>query len=129
MIISRTKRAVKVKTLFLASRVLAFRLKKQTTKNVAQPLRDNQHSMNMVLDTRFHIWLIMILYYKMRQILFKNATAVLLQNATKVYHKMHQVFYCKMRQFYYKIRQLLQNGAFITNCDCTQNTSGDYFCI
>ena len=63
-------------------------------------LRDIQRNMSMLLDTRFHIWLIMTLYYKMRQIL--------LQNATEVYYKMCQVFYYKMRQFYYKIRRLLQ---------------------
>ena len=55
----------------------------------------------------------------MRQIFLQNATAVLLQNATKVYYKMPQVFYYKMRQFYYKMRQLLQNATFITNCDIT----------
>ena len=43
-------------------------------------LRDIQRSMSMLLDTRFHIWLIMTLYYKMRQI-FQNTTAILLQNA------------------------------------------------
>ena len=75
-------------------------------------LRDIQHSMSMVLDTRFHIWFIMTLYYKMRQILLQNATAILLQNATEVYYKMRQVFY-------YKMRQLLQNATFITNCDST----------
>ena len=30
-------------------------------------LSDIQRSMNMLLDTRFHIWLIMTLYYKIRQ--------------------------------------------------------------
>ena len=64
----------------------------------------------MVLDTRFHIWFIMTLHYKMRQIFLQNATAILLQNATKVYCKMSQVFY-------YKMRQLLQNAAYITNRD------------
>ena len=56
----------------------------------------------------------------MRQML-QNETAILLQNATEVYYKMHQVFYYKMRRFYCKIRQLLQNSAFITNCDSTAN--------
>ena len=42
-----------------------------------------------------------------------------LQNATEVYYKMHQVFYYKMQQFNYKLRQLLQNATFITNCDST----------
>ena len=58
---------------------------------------------------RFHIWFIIIAYYKMRQ---KSIT------------KMHQVFYYKMRQFYYKMRQslqvvtmLLQNARVFTKCD------------
>ena len=38
----------------------------------------------------------MTFYYKMRQILLKNATAVLLGNAKEVYYKMRQVFYYKM---------------------------------
>ena len=40
----------------------------------------------------------------MRQILLQNATSILLQNATKVHYKM---------------RQLLQNATFITNCYST----------
>ena len=40
----------------------------------------------------------------MRQILLQNATAILLQNVTGVFYKM---------------RQLLQNETFITNCDST----------
>ena len=43
-----------------------------------EELRDIQHIMSMVLDTRFDIWLIMTVNYKMRQILVKNATAILL---------------------------------------------------
>ena len=64
----------------------------------------------------FHIWSIMTLYYKMRQILLKNATVFLLPNATKVYYKMCQVFYYKIRQFRYKMGQLLQNATFIIKC-------------
>ena len=52
--------------------------------------------------------------------LLQNATAILLQNATEVYYKMRQVFHCKLRRFHYKMRQLLQNVTFITNCDSTQ---------
>ena len=52
----------------------------------------------------------MAVYHKMRQILLQNAAAILLQNATEVYCKMGRVFY-------YKMRQLLQNGTFITDCD------------
>ena len=69
----------------------------------------------------------MTLYYKMRQILLQNATAILLQNATEVYYKMRQVFYYKMRQFYYKMRQLLQNAMFITNCDSTRASATSMF--
>ena len=54
----------------------------------------------------------MTVYYKMQQILLQNAIANLLQNATEVYYKMRQAF-C------YKMRHLLQNATFITNCDST----------
>ena len=68
----------------------------------------------------------------------------LLQNATYIitkcniyYHKMRQLFYYKMRQkfitkcdsyyklrrFHYKMRQLLKNTTFITNCDTTFNNA------
>ena len=40
--------------------------------------RGIQHSVSTVLNTRFHIWFIMRLYYKMRQILLQNATIILL---------------------------------------------------
>ena len=33
----------------------------------------------------------MTVYYKMRQILLRNATAILLQNATEVYYKMRRL--------------------------------------
>ena len=52
-------------------------------------------------------------------IITKKSTAILLQNAAEVYYTMRQFFYYKMRQFYYKMRQLLQNAMFITNCDST----------
>ena len=35
------------------------------------------------------------------------------------YYKMRQVFYYEIRQFYYKLRQLLQNATFTTNCEST----------
>ena len=86
-------------------------------------VRDIQHSMRMIPDTKFHIWLNMTRYCKMRQILLQNGTAILLQNATEVYCKLRQVSYYKMRQFYYKMRQLLkiatislQNATVITKC-------------
>ena len=40
----------------------------------AEGLMNIQHSMSMVLDTRFQIWFITRVYYKMRQILLQNAT-------------------------------------------------------
>ena len=40
---------------------------------------------NMILDTRVHIWFIKTVYYKMRQTLLQNATDIFLQNATEVY--------------------------------------------
>ena len=48
-------------------------------------LRDIQHSKSMVLDTRFHIWFIMTLYYELRQILLQYEPAILLQNVAEVY--------------------------------------------
>ena len=62
-------------------------------------VKDIQHSMSMVVDTMSHVCFIMIVYYKMRQILFQNAAVTLLQNATEVYYKMRQVFYYKSRQY------------------------------
>ena len=67
----------------------------------------------------------MTVYYKMRHILLQNETAILLQNATEVYYKMRQDLYYKMRQLLkaatilLQMRQLLQNGIFITNCGST----------
>ena len=49
--------------------------------------------------------------------LLQNATAILLQNAAEVYYKIRHVYYYKIRQFYYKMRQLLQNATFVTNCN------------
>ena len=67
--------------------------------------RDIQHSMRMVLETRFYILLILIVYYKMGQIFLQNVNVILLSNAAEVYYKMCQVFYSKMRQFHKKTRQ------------------------
>ena len=67
---------------------------------------------------RFHIWFIMILYYKMLQTLLQNATVILSQNATNFCFKMCQVFYHKIRYYkvrrcYYKMQQLLQNTSIL----------------
>ena len=67
-----------------------------------------QHSMSMVIDTRFHIWFIM---------------TILLQDATEVYYKMHQVLYYKMRQKFITkcIRFFITKcDSFITNCNSAQ---------
>ena len=74
-------------------------------------LRGIQHSMSMVLDTRFHIWFIMKLYYKMRQV---------------VYYKMRQCYY-KMRQLLQIATILLQNTTYIANCDSTMTIHKSYF--
>lgn len=58
----------------------------------------------------------MVVYYKMLHMLLQNALAILSQIATEVYYIMRQVFY-------YKMQQLLQNAAFITNCDSKINFS------
>ena len=74
----------------------------------AKRLRDIQHSMSMVIHTRFHIWFIM---------------TILLQDATEVYYKMHQVLYYKMRQKFITkcIRFFITKcDSFITNCNSAQ---------
>ena len=67
-------------------------------------LRFIQHSMSMVIDTRFHIWsiwhFIMALY------------------ATDIITKCDGYFIAKCdRIFYYKMQQLLQNETLIRNWD------------
>ena len=89
--------------------------------------RDIQYSMSMVLDTRFHTWFIMTVFYKMRQILLQNVTAILLQNVTKVYYKMRQVFYYKMRHLLQNESILLQIMMVITNCDSTDAYKSIWF--
>ena len=67
----------------------------------------------------------MTVYYKMLQMLFQNVTAILLQNATEVDYKMRKDFITKCDSFitkndsYYKLRLLLKNAVFITNCAST----------
>ena len=92
-----------------------------------QGLRDIQHSMSMVLDKRFHIWLILTHFYKIQQILLKNAGAVteVTIAAIEFYYKMRQAFWYKMQQSlqiatsFLQKRQSLQIATFITNCDST----------
>ena len=47
-------------------------------------LRDIQNSMSMVLDTRFHTWFIMTVYYKMRR-LIQIATVQWFKQSTSIY--------------------------------------------
>ena len=82
-------------------------------------LRDIQHSTSMILDRRFYIWFIMTLYFKMREILLQNTTADYYKMRHKFITKCVRFFCCKMPQFYCRMRQLLQNATFITNCDST----------
>ena len=73
-----------------------------------------------------HIWFIMILYSKTRQILLQNTAVVFLQNAIKIYYKLCQFFIYKYDSFiakcdsYYKMMNLLQKAsvrtAFFTPC-------------
>ena len=91
-----------------------------------EALRDIQHSMSMVLATRFYIWFIMTLITK----------------RDRHYYKMRQLFYYKIRQFCYKMRQLLQgttillqNATFIAKCDVSyklqqyDSTDNKYICV
>ena len=54
-----------------------------------------------------------LIYYKMRQKFITKCLRFFITKCNSCY---------KLRQFYYKMRQLLQNATFITNCDST-NTS------
>ena len=63
-----------------------------------------QHSMSMVLSTRFHIWLLWHFITK----------------CDRYYHKMRQIFYYKMRQKFITkwVRFfILKCNIFITKCD------------
>ena len=74
-------------------------------------LRDIQHNMSMVLDTRFHIWFIMTVYYKMRQILLQNAIAILLHKCDRSLLQNAPGFLLQ------NATVLLQNAAVIAKCD------------
>ena len=75
-------------------------------------LRNIQRTMSMLLDTRFRIWLIMTLYYKMWQILLQNATAILLQNAT-VQWVIHKIQIKLIRSSYISLHiQILSSDIY-----------------
>ena len=91
-------------------------------------MRDIQHSMSTVIDTRFHIWFILRLFYKMWQkfitnygcyfitkcdkSLLQNASGFLLQNATVLVQNVTVITNCDnfitKCDSYYKMRRLLQ---------------------
>ena len=66
-------------------------------------LRNIQRTMSMLLDTRFHIWLIMTLYYKMRQKFITKCVRFFITKCDSFVTKCDS--YYKLRQFYYKLRQ------------------------
>ena len=90
------------------------------------PLMDIQHSISLVLTTRFHIWFIMTLYYKMRQILLQNAT-ILLQNPTlitkcNVYYKLRQY-----QKYYFLIFHLIYYHSNLRSLIIFCLSSGDIY--
>ena len=66
---------------------------------------------------RFHIWFIMILCCKIRQILLQNTTAILLQNMTKVISKCVRFFITKCDSLLQNASISLQNVTVITKCE------------
>ena len=83
--------------------------------------------MSMVLGTnkfvlgsqewlRFHIWIIITLYYKMWKKLLQNTTSILLQNATVLLqNKTKSVDFLTKCDNYYKMRRLLQDASVQTS--------------
>ena len=63
----------------------------------------------------------MTCYYKMRQILLRNATTILLQNATKVYYKMHQVLLNNTTVLLQNATAIVKCNDFNTKCDSYYN--------
>ena len=72
----------------------------------------------MVPGTRFHIRFIMTIYYEMWPILLQNRAAILYKIRQKFITKYVRFFITKCDS-YYKMRQLLRNATFITNCNST----------
>ena len=60
-------------------------------------LSDIQHNMSMVIDTRFHIWFTMTVYYKIQQLF---------------YYKMRHNFIAKWVRFF-----ITKCDSFIIKCD------------
>ena len=95
-----------------------------TLQTKGQPM-DIEHKMNMAVDImkfifesqqlfRIPIWFIMILYYKIRQILLQNKTFILLKIVkitTKCVRFLLQnvIVLLQNQQFYYKLQDLLKS--------------------
>ena len=78
-----------------------------------EELKNTEHSMSMAVDTkasnfrnqqcrRVHVWFIVTIYYKTRQLFF---------------YKIYQVFYYKIRQLLQNVSILFPDGTVITKCD------------
>ena len=78
----------------------------------------------------YDYWFIMTLYYKMRHMFYKMRQLLYYKIRQKFITKRFRVFITKCdsfmikcdscyKRFYYKMRQLLQNATFISNCDNT----------
>ena len=85
-----------------------------------EELKNNEHSMSMAVDTkasnfrneqclRVHVWFIVTIYYKMRQLFFlQNISGVLLQNTTVITKCIN---FISRWESYYKMRRILQNAS------------------
>ena len=77
----------------------------------AERLRDIQHSMSMVLDTRVHIWFIMTVYYK-------NATCIITKCDSCFITKCSRSLLQNVSGFLLQnVTVLLENVTVITNCE------------
>ena len=63
----------------------------------------------------------MTCYYKMRQILLRNATTILLQNVTKVHYKMRQVLLKNTAILLQNAAVIVKYNDFNTKCDSYYN--------
>ena len=80
-------------------------------------LRSIQNSMSMVLDTSFHIWFIMTVYYEMRQLFYYKMRWNFITKCVRFFVTKCDSFIYKMRQLLQNATILLQNATSITKCD------------
>ena len=85
-----------------------------------EELKNIEHSMSMAVDTkasnfrnkqclRVHVWFIVTIYYKTRQLFFwQNISGVLLQNTTVI---TKCIDFISRWESYYKMRRILQNAS------------------